>query len=85
MPTFTSLGGDGARCVKIIANVLMIQALEPHKCASWEWVPWKQMWEWSKQQAEAEREGRVVERRMFRPLVNLYLSYPELENCLDGR
>jgi 8-oxo-dGTP diphosphatase len=43
------------------------------------------MWAWSKQQAEAEREGKKVEKRMFRPLVNLVLEYPELENCLEGR
>ncbi|KAF2113292.1 nudix hydrolase 1 [Lophiotrema nucula] len=61
------------------------QPLEPEKCASWDWVPWSQMWDWSKQQAEAERDGKAVTKRMFRPLVNLYLDYPGLENALVAR
>ncbi|KAF2261561.1 hypothetical protein CC78DRAFT_347784 [Lojkania enalia] len=58
------------------------EPLEPHKCARWDWIPWSQMWEWAKLQAMAEREGKEVTKRMFRPLVNLYLDYPELEFCL---
>ena len=54
--------------------------MEPHKCAKWNWVPWSQMWAWAKEQAEAEAEGREVKKKMFRPLVNLYLERPELES-----
>jgi 8-oxo-dGTP diphosphatase len=43
------------------------------------------MWEWTRRQVEAERDGKAVEKRMFRPLVNLVLSYPELEDCLNGQ
>jgi len=43
------------------------------------------MWEWAKQQAEAEAKGQKVGRRMFIPIVNLYRDYPELEHALVGR
>jgi 8-oxo-dGTP diphosphatase len=43
------------------------------------------MWEWAKRQAEAEKEGEEVGKRVFRPLVNLYLNYPEMEHCLERR
>ncbi|KAF2732973.1 hypothetical protein EJ04DRAFT_440020 [Polyplosphaeria fusca] len=59
-------------------------ALEPDKCAKWEWVPWRRMWEWSLEQAKAEKEGREVQRSMFRPLVNLALEFPELEGGFAG-
>jgi 8-oxo-dGTP diphosphatase len=36
-----------------------------------------------KGQAEAENEGREVERKMFLPLVNLYKEYPEMEHFLE--
>jgi 8-oxo-dGTP diphosphatase len=52
--------------------------MEPHKCAKWEWVPWSQMWSWAGEQAEAEKEGREVKKRLFLPLVNLWRDYPEL-------
>jgi 8-oxo-dGTP diphosphatase len=60
------------------------QPMEPHKCAKWEWVPWSQMWAWAKEQAQAEDEGREVQKRMFLPLVNLWREYPEMEHCLEG-
>jgi 8-oxo-dGTP diphosphatase len=63
----------------------MFQAMEPHKCAKWEWVPWSQMWTWAGEQAEAEKEGKEVKRRMFLPLVNLWREYPELKDTLVGR
>jgi 8-oxo-dGTP diphosphatase len=43
------------------------------------------MWQWAREQARAEDEGREVGRRMFLPLVNLWREYPELENALVGR
>jgi len=43
------------------------------------------MWAWAKEQAEAEKEGREVRKRMFLPLVNLWREYPEMENALAGR
>lgn len=58
--------------------------MEPTKCASWSWIPWSQMWAWSKAQALAEDAGKPVDRKMFLPLVNLYREYPELENHLVG-
>lgn len=41
------------------------------------------MWQWAKEQAEAEAEGKEVKKRMFLPLVNLYRDYPEMERCLE--
>lgn len=64
----------------IVANIE--EPLEPHKCARWDWVPWSVMWNWAKQQAEAEASGQVVKKRMFRPLVNLHRDHPEMEHCL---
>jgi 8-oxo-dGTP diphosphatase len=43
------------------------------------------MWDWAKQQADAEASGRRVERKMFLPIVNLYRDFPELEHALEGR
>lgn len=43
------------------------------------------MWQWAKEQAGAEVQGREVEKPMFLPLVNLYREYPELEHCLKGQ
>lgn len=40
------------------------------------------MWAWAGEQAQAEKEGREVERKMFLPLVNLWREYPELKNAL---
>ncbi|KAF2850427.1 hypothetical protein T440DRAFT_555000 [Plenodomus tracheiphilus IPT5] len=68
------LGGEG-----------VARAMEPQKCAKWEWVPWSQMWAWAKEQSVAEDEGREVERKMFLPLVNLYREHPELEDSLVKR
>ena len=39
------------------------------------------MWQWSREQAEAEAVGKEVQRHMFLPLVNLYRDYPEMEHC----
>lgn len=59
--------------------------MEPHKCAKWEWVPWTQMWKWAGEQAKAEEEGKLPERKLFLPLVNLWREYPDMENALVGR
>jgi 8-oxo-dGTP diphosphatase len=61
------------------------QPMEPHKCAKWEWVPWTDMWSWAAAQAEAEDEGREVQKKMFLPLVNLFREYPEMRNCLENK
>ncbi|ORY10316.1 NUDIX hydrolase domain-like protein [Clohesyomyces aquaticus] len=61
------------------------QPMEPEKCARWDWVPWSEMWNTAKQQADTEKNGQDVSTRMFLPIVNLYRDYPELDNCLEGR
>jgi 8-oxo-dGTP diphosphatase len=43
------------------------------------------MWTWAKEQAQAERKGEEVRKKMFLPLVNLWREYPKLENVLDGQ
>jgi 8-oxo-dGTP diphosphatase len=58
--------------------------MEPHKCARWEWVKWSQMWEWAGEQARADEEGRVVEKKMFLPLVDLWRTRKEMEKALEG-
>jgi 8-oxo-dGTP diphosphatase len=65
--------------------VFSTQPMEPHKCARWDWVPWSQMWTWAGEQAEAEKEGRESERKLFLPLVNLWREYPEMATALEGR
>ncbi|KAF2714213.1 7,8-dihydro-8-oxoguanine triphosphatase NUDT15 [Pleomassaria siparia CBS 279.74] len=71
-------------CV-IVGENKVPQPLEPHKCARWEWVPWSQMWEWARQQNEAEKSGAEVGKKLFLPIVNLYRDYPELEYCLKDK
>jgi 8-oxo-dGTP diphosphatase len=58
--------------------------LEPEKCARWDWIPWKQLWRWAKEQAEAEAGGVEVRKQLFLPLVNLYRDYPDMEHSLQG-
>lgn len=59
--------------------------MEPHKTAKWLWVRWDLMWQWSGEQAKAEKEGKEIKKEMFLPLLNLWRNYPELENALVGR
>jgi 8-oxo-dGTP diphosphatase len=47
-------------------------------------VPWSQMWEWAGEQARADEEGRVVEKKMFLPLVDLWRTRKEMEKALEG-
>jgi 8-oxo-dGTP diphosphatase len=61
------------------------QAMEPEKCAAWEWVPWTQMWDWSGEQARAEDEGKEAGRQMFLPLVNLWREFPDLKDLFVKR
>ncbi|KAH8729071.1 NUDIX hydrolase domain-like protein [Phaeosphaeriaceae sp. PMI808] len=83
--------GEGKHYVTVFVTCVIVgenkvpRAMEPHKCAKWEWVKWSQMWAWAGEQARAEDEGREVERRMFLPLVNLWREYPEMENALAGK
>ncbi|KAJ8107787.1 hypothetical protein OPT61_g8622 [Boeremia exigua] len=83
--------GEGKHYVTIFVTAeitgenKVAQAMEPHKCAKWEWIPWSQMWSWAGEQAKAEDEGREVKKPMFLPLVNLWREYPELENALGGK
>jgi hypothetical protein len=72
-------------CMKLRTGVDVTQAMEPYKCAKWEWIPWSQMWTWAGEQAKAEEAGTDVKKQMFLPLVNLWREYPELENVLLGR
>lgn len=72
-------------CMKLRTGVDVTQAMEPYKCAKWEWIPWSQMWTWAGEQAKAEEAGTDVKKQMFLPLVNLWREYPELENALLGR
>ncbi|PVH94275.1 hypothetical protein DM02DRAFT_618752 [Periconia macrospinosa] len=80
--------GEGKHYITIFVTAVIVgenkepQALEPHKCARWDWIPWSQMWQWSKEQAEAEAAGRKVDKHMFLPLVNLYRDYPAMEHSL---
>lgn len=69
-------------CVLFLFFFLFVQAMEPHKCAKWEWIPWKQMWKWAQEQADAEKQGKKSQKDMFLPLVNLVRMYPELEGYL---
>ena len=62
-----------------------LQAMEPHKCAKWEWIPWSQMWAWAGEQAEAEKNGIETKKQMFLPLVNLWRERPELKDALKRR
>ncbi|KAF1361115.1 hypothetical protein EJ07DRAFT_113370 [Lizonia empirigonia] len=83
--------GEGKHYVTIFVTAeitgenKVARAMEPHKCAKWEWVPWSQMWTWAGEQAKAEDEGREVKKQLFLPLVNLWREYPEMENALVGR
>ncbi|KAF2877376.1 NUDIX hydrolase domain-like protein [Massariosphaeria phaeospora] len=85
------MGEEGKHYVTVFVTCVVVGEgkeplpLEPQKCARWDWVPWSQMWEWAKQQAEAEAAKKEVTKKMFLPLVNLYREYPELEYCLEGR
>ncbi|KAF2636762.1 hypothetical protein P280DRAFT_434329 [Massarina eburnea CBS 473.64] len=82
-------GGVGKHYVTIFVTAVVKgedkvpRAMEPDKCARWDWVPWSSMWQWSREQAEAEAEGKEVKKNMFLPLVNLYREYPEMERCLE--
>ena len=62
-----------------------MQAMEPHKCAKWEWISWSQMWAWAGEQAEAEKNGTEIKKQMFLPLVNLWRERPELKDALKKR
>ncbi|KAH7064110.1 NUDIX hydrolase domain-like protein [Paraphoma chrysanthemicola] len=70
---------------RIVGEEKVPKAMEPHKCAKWEWVPWKQMWAWAGEQAKAEEEGKEVKRVLFLPLVNLWRERKECEIALAGR
>ncbi|KAF1832665.1 hypothetical protein BDW02DRAFT_631822 [Decorospora gaudefroyi] len=76
--TCTVVGGD-----------MVPKPMEPENCAAWAWIPWRQMWAWAGEQAEAEKLGRDVGagggKKLFLPLVNLWREYPEMENVLVGR
>ncbi|KAJ4360245.1 uncharacterized protein N0V89_000805 [Didymosphaeria variabile] len=81
--------GEGKHYVTIFVTCNIVgeekvpKALEPEKCARWEWIPWSQMWFWAKEQAEAEAGGGKAGKEMFLPLVNLYREYPDMERCLS--
>ena len=51
------------------------QVLESEKCEGWEWVSWKELMMWVKEEREA-RDGERLERRLFLPLVNLVHQRP---------
>ncbi|RAR14883.1 glycoside hydrolase family 26 protein [Stemphylium lycopersici] len=80
--------GEGKHYVTIFVTCTITgenkvpQPMEPHKCAAWQWIPWGTMWTWAGEQAQAEKEGREVQRKMFLPLVNLWREYPDLKNVL---
>ncbi|KAJ4333894.1 hypothetical protein N0V87_007264 [Didymella glomerata] len=83
--------GEGKHYVTIFVTAeitgenKIAQAMEPHKCAKWEWIPWSQMWAWAGEQAEAEKNGTEIKKQMFLPLVNLWRTYPELKDALCER
>ncbi|KAF1913162.1 NUDIX hydrolase domain-like protein [Ampelomyces quisqualis] len=84
-------GGDGKHYVtifvtcEIVGEEKVAKPMEPHKCAQWEWIPWKDMWRWAGEQAQAEKEGTEVKKRLFLPLVNLWRAHPKMANALEGR
>jgi 8-oxo-dGTP diphosphatase len=43
------------------------------------------MWKWAGEQAKAEEEGRILEKKLFLPLVNLWRTRPEMEKVLEGQ
>lgn len=43
------------------------------------------MWTWIGEEVQAEKEGKMTERKMFLPLLNLYKEYPELEHALESK
>jgi 8-oxo-dGTP diphosphatase len=77
---------DEPLAMRFCEDVLLTleKPLEPEKCARWDWIPWSQMWQWAKEQAEAEAGAKEVKKQMFLPLVNLYRDYPEMEHSLRG-
>ncbi|KAJ4292093.1 hypothetical protein N0V90_009992 [Kalmusia sp. IMI 367209] len=80
--------GEGKHYVTIFVTCTIVgqnkepKPLEPEKCARWDWVPWSLMWQWTREQVEAEAAGKQVKKYMFLPLVNLYRECPEMEHCL---
>ena len=51
------------------------KVLEPDKCEKWEWVSWKDLLQWIKQEEEAHK-GAIVERKLFVPFLNLIKQRP---------
>jgi 8-oxo-dGTP diphosphatase len=58
------------------------QVLEPDKCEGWEWISWAQLKGWIEVETSA-REGEVLERRVFTPLLSLMLQRPGVVPRVD--
>ncbi|KAF2834419.1 hypothetical protein M501DRAFT_944167 [Patellaria atrata CBS 101060] len=48
------------------------QLLEPDKCEGWEWISWEDLLDWVSRQ----RNGEVIDRRLFDPFLNLIAQRP---------
>ncbi|OCL09827.1 hypothetical protein AOQ84DRAFT_403395 [Glonium stellatum] len=56
------------------------KAMEPNKCAKWEWTSWEEMWDLAKGQAQAEAgDGKWDQRYLFLPIVNLRRQHPDFD------
>jgi 8-oxo-dGTP diphosphatase len=53
------------------------QVLEPDKCEGWEWASWEDLMKWVKDAHEA-RDGEVLKKNLFVPLLNLVKQRPGL-------
>jgi 8-oxo-dGTP diphosphatase len=53
------------------------QVLEPDKCEGWEWASWEDLMMWVKDAFEA-RDGEVLDKKLFIPLLNLVKQRPGL-------
>jgi 8-oxo-dGTP diphosphatase len=53
------------------------EVLEPDKCEGWEWVSWEDMMKMVKKAHEA-RDGEILEKKLFIPILNLVKQRPGL-------
>ncbi|OCK78410.1 hypothetical protein K432DRAFT_302034 [Lepidopterella palustris CBS 459.81] len=54
------------------------EAMEPDKCARWEWMDWNEVSKWAKSQAEAEK-SLWTGHYLFLPIVNLFRQHPDFD------
>ncbi|KAF2805441.1 uncharacterized protein BDZ99DRAFT_395938 [Mytilinidion resinicola] len=55
-------------------------AMEPEKCAKWQWIQWSEVAQWAKGQAEAEKVSEPWEGKyLFLPIVNLFRQFSDFD------